>query len=295
MHKARSAQTPTASPPSPRSTRATTSAPAARSTSAPSRAIPTRAKGEKHRLPRRLPDGLRPEDRQDDGLSHSRAAPRHHQHHARRIARRRLHLHLLRRSPGPASSPFMILDLKTGKYRDLMDTQHMLRASSSSITSAGRITRSSAATSPATTRRPTSSNGSSRPSTASRRRRSRTWPIDDSHPINWDISPDGKTLYCGADERQPALLLRPHRQRRTPRRSESVCVRPRRRPIAARSVRRAEGRLGGRDRDVRNNRRFAHLVSYKPVMPRRPIKGRSRSRILTSRCSPTAGATVPVA
>ena len=48
-------------------------------------------------LPGRLPHGLRPGHGQDQGLSHPRAAPRHQQHHPRRVARHRLHLHLLRR------------------------------------------------------------------------------------------------------------------------------------------------------------------------------------------------------
>ena len=40
-----------------------------------------------------------PDDRQDEGLPHPGAAPRHQQHHPRRVARRGLHLDLLRPPP----------------------------------------------------------------------------------------------------------------------------------------------------------------------------------------------------
>ena len=170
--------------------------------------LPRRQGREARGLPRRLPDGLRPEDRQDEGLPHPRAAPGHQQHHARRVARRRLHLDLLRR-PARARRELALPDPRPEDRQVPRPDRHASTstASSSSITWAAPTTRCSAATSSATTRRRTSWSGSSRPSTASRRRRSRTWPTRSGHPINWDISPDGKTLYCAADE---------HEQRSTP-------------------------------------------------------------------------------
>ena len=177
MPTRRSARTSRASAARPRSTRATTSAQRARSTSAPSRATPTQEGREARGLSRRLPDGLRPEDRQDEGLPDPGAARGHQQHHARRVARRRLHLDLLRRPARPRRELALPGPRPEDRQVPRPDRHASTStASSSSITWAGPTTRCSAATSSATTRRRTSSSGSSRPSTASRRRRSRTWP-----------------------------------------------------------------------------------------------------------------------
>ena len=82
---------------------------------------------EERGLPRRLPDGLRPQDRQDEGLPHSRCRTRAST--ASRPTRSRGVAYISTCSdgrPGPGeNSHFLVLDLKTGKYRDLIDTQHV--------------------------------------------------------------------------------------------------------------------------------------------------------------------------
>lgn len=95
------------------------------------------------------------------------------------------------------STHFMILDLKTGKYRDLMDCRHMY--SFIVIDYLGRAYH------------PILGGDIARydPESGKLQRLKQTIdgkpPAKDSllahplsHPINWDISPDGKTLYCVA-------------------------------------------------------------------------------------------------
>lgn len=93
------------------------------------------------------------------------------------------------------SSHFMILDLKTGKYRDLMDTQHMYafivvdhlgRAYHPIL--GGDIARYDPKTDKLE-RLKQSIDG--KPPT-----KESNLADPKSHPLNWDISPDGKTLYC---------------------------------------------------------------------------------------------------
>ena len=112
-------------------------------------------KGEKRdRLPRRLRPHLRPEDRQERALRHRQDEARHHQRHARRGARPRLHLHLLRR---PADRPHALHGPRPEDEDSTATsaTWSTPTPSSCSTTRAGRITRCAAAPSPATTRTPT--------------------------------------------------------------------------------------------------------------------------------------------
>ncbi len=98
--------------------------------------------------------------------------------------------------PGPdESAHFLVLDLKTGKYRDLIDTKHSYgfividhlgRAYHPML--GGDIVRYNPKTEKLERLRQTIDGKS---------------PAADSHladkmghPINWDISPDGKTLFC---------------------------------------------------------------------------------------------------
>lgn len=96
------------------------------------------------------------------------------------------------------STHFLILDMETGKYRDLLDCRHMYafivldhlgRAYHPIL--GGEIARYYLRTI-------NSSALKSKPSTANRRRRSRCWRSRKAHPINWEVSPDHKTLWCVA-------------------------------------------------------------------------------------------------
>ena len=97
----------------------------------------------------------------------------------------------------PESSHFMILDLKTGKYRDLMDCQHIFAFIV--IDHLGRAYH------------PIKGGDIARydPKTGKLDRLKQTidgkapgkesfFVIAETHPINWDIAPDGKTLYSVA-------------------------------------------------------------------------------------------------
>jgi sugar lactone lactonase YvrE len=95
------------------------------------------------------------------------------------------------------SSHFMILDLKTGKYRDLMDTHHMYafivvdhlgRAYHPIL--GGDIARYDPKTDKLERLKQVIDG---KPPTAES-----LLAHPESHPINWDISPDGKTLYAVA-------------------------------------------------------------------------------------------------
>ena len=188
-------RTPRASRPRPRSTRATTSAPAARFTSAPSRATPTRTRSArtipaatrwsttpKRARRRSTPSPCRtrastasrptsraasptspPAPTTGPGPARTRLPhPRPEDRQVPRPDRHAAHLRLhRRRPPGPGVSP-------ASRRR----------------------------TSPATTRRPISSKRlkqtiDGKPPTADSH-----LADPKGHPINWDISPDGKTLYC---------------------------------------------------------------------------------------------------
>ena len=118
--------------------------------------------------------------------------------------------------PAPARTRiFLILDLKTGKYRDLIDTQAHLRLHRRRPPGPGlppdarrrhrplRPEDRQARAAEADHRRQAADAG-----VAPGRRRS-------GHPINWDISPDGKTLYSLPMSTQPAVRLRPDRRRAT--------------------------------------------------------------------------------
>ncbi len=98
--------------------------------------------------------------------------------------------------PGPReNSIFLILDLKTGKYRELIDTQHIYgfividylgRAYHPML--GGGIVRYDPRTDKLEQLKQTIDGRS--PSSESH------LADADGHPINWDITPDGKTLYC---------------------------------------------------------------------------------------------------
>lgn len=99
--------------------------------------------------------------------------------------------------PGPTeNSVFLILDLKTGKYRELIDTQHIYgfivldhlgRAYHPLL--GGDIARYD----------PTTDKLERLKQTIDGKAPSAEMHLADApsgHPINWDASPDGKTLYC---------------------------------------------------------------------------------------------------
>ena len=95
----------------------------------------------------------------------------------------------------PESSHFMILDLETGKYRDLLDCRHMFAfivvdylGRAYHPIEGGEIARFD----PRTDRvdRLKQSIDGAAPTAESR------LALPETHPINWDISPDGKTLYA---------------------------------------------------------------------------------------------------
>jgi hypothetical protein len=98
--------------------------------------------------------------------------------------------------PGPGeNSIFLILDLKTGKYRELMDTQHFYgfivvdalgRAYHPIL--GGDIARYDPASDRLERLKQTIDGA---PPTAQSR-----LALDSPDPLNWDVSPDGKTLYC---------------------------------------------------------------------------------------------------
>ncbi len=98
--------------------------------------------------------------------------------------------------PGPGeNSIFLILDLKTGKYRELMDTEHYYgfivvdyqgRAYHPIL--GGEIARYDPATDKLERLKQTIDG---KPPTAESR-----LALEMPDPLNWDITPDGKTLYC---------------------------------------------------------------------------------------------------
>jgi sugar lactone lactonase YvrE len=98
--------------------------------------------------------------------------------------------------PGPGeNSIFLILDLKTGKYRELMDTQHFYgfivvdylgRAYHPVL--GGGIARYDPKADKLTVLKQTIDGKPPTPASH--------LADKDGHPINWDISADGKTLYC---------------------------------------------------------------------------------------------------
>ncbi len=94
----------------------------------------------------------------------------------------------------PISSHFMILDLKTGKYRDLVDCQHMFafivvdyRGRAYHPVQGGDIVRYDPKTDKVERLKQTIDG---KPPT-----KESCLALPETHPINWDISPDGKTLY----------------------------------------------------------------------------------------------------
>jgi sugar lactone lactonase YvrE len=95
------------------------------------------------------------------------------------------------------SSHFMILDLATGKYRDLMDCQHMYgfivvdyRGRAYHPILGGDIARYDPQSDKLQRLKQTIDGASPAPESR--------LADPNSHPINWDISPDGKTLYAVA-------------------------------------------------------------------------------------------------
>jgi hypothetical protein len=98
--------------------------------------------------------------------------------------------------PGPGeNSIFLILDLKTGKYRELIDTKHIYgfivldflgRAYHPVL--GGDIARYDPKADKLEVLKQTIDG---KPPTAESHLADK-----DGHPINWDVSPDGKTLYC---------------------------------------------------------------------------------------------------
>jgi hypothetical protein len=99
--------------------------------------------------------------------------------------------------PGPGeNSIFLILDLKTGKYRELIDTQHTYgfividhKGRAYHPILGGDIVRYDPATDKLERLKQTIDG---KPPTAE----SHLADQPKNHPLNWDITPDGKTLYC---------------------------------------------------------------------------------------------------
>jgi hypothetical protein len=98
--------------------------------------------------------------------------------------------------PGPhESAHFLVLDLKTGKYRDLIDTEHIYafivvdsKHRAYHPLRGGDIARYDPDTGKLERLKQTIDNKP--PDAASH------LADAEGHPLNWDISPDGKTLYC---------------------------------------------------------------------------------------------------
>ena len=97
--------------------------------------------------------------------------------------------------PGPESAHFLILDLKTGKYRDLIDAHHVFafivvdyRGRAYHPLMGGDVARYDPKTDKLERLKQTIDG---RPPTAD----SHLADPDGLQPINWDVSPDGKTLY----------------------------------------------------------------------------------------------------
>jgi sugar lactone lactonase YvrE len=95
----------------------------------------------------------------------------------------------------PDSTHFMILDLKTGKYRDLLDCQHMFafividhKGRAYHPILGGDIARYDPSTDKLERLKQTIDG---KPPTPESR-----LALPETHPINWDIAPDGKTLYA---------------------------------------------------------------------------------------------------
>ncbi len=95
----------------------------------------------------------------------------------------------------PESAHFMILDLKTGKYRDLLDCHHVFafivvdyRGRAYHPIMGGEIARFDPATDRVERLKQTIDGQSPTPESK--------LALPETHPINWDISPDGKTLYA---------------------------------------------------------------------------------------------------
>src|SRR5262249_13998216 len=98
--------------------------------------------------------------------------------------------------PGPGeNSHFLVLDLKTEKYRDLIDTKHIFgfisidnqhRAYHPLL--GGAIVRYD--------RKPDKQEPLKQPSDATPPTPASNLANKDGHPINWDMAADGKTLYC---------------------------------------------------------------------------------------------------
>jgi hypothetical protein len=98
--------------------------------------------------------------------------------------------------PGPGENAiFLVLDLKTGKYRELMDTEHFYgfivvdyKGRAYHPILGGDIARYDPATDRVERLKQTIDGA---PPTAESR-----LALPSPDPLNWDITPDGKTLYC---------------------------------------------------------------------------------------------------
>jgi sugar lactone lactonase YvrE len=95
----------------------------------------------------------------------------------------------------PESSHFMILDLAEGTYKDLLDCRHMFafivvdyRGRAYHPVQGGQIARYDPATGAVTLLSQTIDGAPPAPET--------NLALEETHPINWDISLDGKTLYA---------------------------------------------------------------------------------------------------
>ena len=98
--------------------------------------------------------------------------------------------------PGPGENAiFLVLDLKTGKYRELMDTQHIYgficldhKGRAYHPVKGGRIARYD----------PDKDKLEQLKQTIDGQPPSKESHLADeaTHPLNWDAAPDGKTLYC---------------------------------------------------------------------------------------------------
>jgi sugar lactone lactonase YvrE len=98
--------------------------------------------------------------------------------------------------PGPGENAvFLVLDLKTGKYRELMDTRHVYgfvvldhKGRAYHPVLGGGITRYDPDAGKLEQLKQTIDGRPPAPDSH--------LADPDGHPINWDVTPDGKTLYC---------------------------------------------------------------------------------------------------
>ena len=194
--------------------------------------------------------------------------------------------------PGPGeNSIFLILDLKTGKYRELMDTQHIYgfivvdhlgRAYHPIL--GGDIARYDPKTDKLERLKQTIDGKPPTPE-------SRLALTPKPDPINWDISPDGKTLYCVpmSGNGLYAYDLTAERRHAAGQDARHAGSPARRRPTAGRCASARAATCGRRSpkREPRGHQPAAPGAAIGRATRRRSITARCRSATPTTPSSPT--------